>query len=207
MSDPTCDIPECPNPVYRRRWCNRHYLRWKRHGDPLAGGRAVREDCAALPGEEWRAIAGYEGLYEVSNLGRVCSLPRLDMRGHRLPGRLMQPSEPPLQTHYRLRLYRDGRGSTKLVHKLVAEAFIGPCPRGMEVRHGDGNYLNNRASNLSYASHSINMFDRRRHGTDHEANKTHCKHGHKFTPANTYINTVSGARQCRACARERRRAA
>jgi HNH endonuclease len=121
----------------------------------------------------------------------------------------MHLSKPAEQTHYRVRLYRDGKGATKLVHKLVAEAFIGDCPPGMEVCHGDGNYLNNRASNLSYGTHSQNMQDMVRHGTSYSANKTHCPKGHEYTAQNTVILTHRGGsfrgRACRECLNALRR--
>lgn len=44
-----------------------------------------------------------------------------------------------------------------LVHRLVASAFLGPCPKNKEVNHKDGNKLNNKLENLEYASHSDNM--------------------------------------------------
>jgi hypothetical protein len=40
--DRTCAIADCESPAYRRSWCNAHYLRWRRHGDPLAGGASHR---------------------------------------------------------------------------------------------------------------------------------------------------------------------
>lgn len=39
----TCLVADCGNPPYRRGWCNAHYLRWRRHGDPLGGGTARGE--------------------------------------------------------------------------------------------------------------------------------------------------------------------
>jgi HNH endonuclease len=60
------------------------------------------------------------------------------------------------------------------VHQLVLEAFVGPCPPGMECRHGDGDRANNRLSNLSWATHAVNMGDRRKHltGPRGEAHKS-----------------------------------
>jgi hypothetical protein len=53
-----------------------------------------------------------------------------------------------------------------LVHRLVLEAFIGPCPPGMEARHLDGNKLNNNINNLEWTTRSINAKDRVKHGTN-----------------------------------------
>ncbi len=54
------------------------------------------------------------------------------------------------------------KGKRRLVHKLVAEAFYGPCPKGHEVDHGDENTLNPSLKNLSYATKGLNASKRRR---------------------------------------------
>jgi hypothetical protein len=59
---------------------------------------------------------------------------------------------------------RLGARKTRTVHRLVAEAFHGECPDGMEVRHFDGNQLNNAPSNLAYGTKSENALDRSVHG-------------------------------------------
>jgi hypothetical protein len=51
------------------------------------------------------------------------------------------------------------------VHRLVLEAFVGPCPEGLETRHLDGNPSNNRLENLVWDTHANNMADGIRHGT------------------------------------------
>lgn len=59
-------------------------------------------------------------------------------------------------------------GSTRYrmpVHQLMMENFVGPCPEGKEVAHNDGNELNNNLSNLRYATHEENCFDKISHGT------------------------------------------
>ena len=58
-----------------------------------------------------------------------------------------------------------GRGTYRFVHRLVLEGFSGPCPRGCECRHIDGNPANNRISNLAWGSRSENQADSVRHGT------------------------------------------
>jgi hypothetical protein len=67
-----------------------------------------------------------------------------------------------------VRLYLDGKGTTKSVHRLVALAFLGPSPcPGHHVRHLDGDSLNNRAKNLAWGSAVENEADKRRHGRLH----------------------------------------
>lgn len=59
------------------------------------------------------------------------------------------------------------RGVRRYVHQLVLEAFIGPCPDGMEARHfPDRNPTNNAASNLLWGTHRQNILDQREHRTD-----------------------------------------
>ena len=53
--------------------------------------------------------------------------------------------------------YLDGTRKLKLVHRLVAEAFIGPRPAGMDIDHVDGNRSNNHYTNLEYVTHSENL--------------------------------------------------
>lgn len=69
------------------------------------------------------------------------------------------------------RINRDGhvtvtiRGKTRLVHKLLLITFVGPVPSGMETRHLDNNPANNDLSNLEYATHAVNMADKKTFGT------------------------------------------
>lgn len=58
-----------------------------------------------------------------------------------------------------------GRGNTRTVHSLVAEAFIGPCPPGQEVRHDNGDRKNPHLSNLLYGTRAQNIADAIAHGT------------------------------------------
>ncbi len=123
----------------------------------------VEQPCRAA--EEWRAIAGYEGFYEVSSLGRIRRMAGWPIGGgryHSVPKTCSKPAVK--RTGYAevalcvapLRRYH-------LVHRLVAAAFIGPCPDGYEVNHKDTNRANNVATNLEYltkkgnAQHSILM--------------------------------------------------
>jgi hypothetical protein len=63
-------------------------------------------------------------------------------------------------------LTKNGRAFSKKIHILVATAFHGPCPKGLECRHADGNRGNAAASNLSWGTRISNRHDRRRHGTN-----------------------------------------
>jgi hypothetical protein len=62
-------------------------------------------------------------------------------------------------------IYSADQVERRAVHKLVAEAFLGPCPPGQQVRHLDGNNQNNAATNLTYGTKRENELDKMRHGT------------------------------------------
>lgn len=112
----------------------------------------------------------FEGLYQASNLGWVRSLDRIVR--HRLgvtqlrKGRILRfvPSGPN-RSYLAVSLSKDGVVTKVLVHRLVAAAWIGPCPDGQEVCHGPNGQRDNSVSNLSYGTRSDNKLDKRRDGT------------------------------------------
>lgn len=134
--------------------------------------------------EEWRPIAGHPN-YEISSHGRVRS-----WRTHRgVPGpRILKPS-PDNRGYLVVRLNQRPRK----VHRLVAEAFLGPKPEGLQTRHLDSNNQNNAATNLAYGTQLENMADR-------VALKDECANGHAFEGDNLFYPS-HGGRGCRTCAR------
>jgi HNH endonuclease/NUMOD4 motif len=113
--------------------------------------------------ERWLPVPGWEGLYDVSDWGRIRSLPRPP--GHLGPKTVRILKGQALKAGYRqVHLCRDGSTAMLYVHRLVMAAFAGPCPEGQEVRHLDGNPGNNRLSNLTYGTHTENAQDMVRHG-------------------------------------------
>lgn len=153
--------------------------------------------------EEWRPVVGYEGYYEVSNLGRVRSLDRRVSNGSgntRIArGVMLKPSLRDGFKYYVVNLgHGRGRRRTVQVHILVLEAFVGPRPDGLIACHNDGIHLNNRSSNLRWDTYSENLRDQVRHGIHFGASKTHCKNGHEFTPENTKVYNGTW-RRCIAC--------
>lgn len=148
-----------------------------------------------LAGESWAPIPDHDG-WEVSSEGRVWSRPRYRTRG----GMLAR-----FETSRGYLAVKLGQ-KTVDVHRIVASAFLGPCPDGLEVRHLDGDATNPRLSNLAYGTKVENRLDRLAHGTDHNANKTHCPKGHPYDTENTYVNpSRPTARYCRACRRDSNR--
>jgi len=68
-------------------------------------------------------------------------------------------------------LYRRGKHKQCRVHRLVLEAFVGPCPKGYWACHNNGNNQDNRLSNLRWDTISNNHLDKRKHGTDSRGEK------------------------------------
>ena len=112
-----------------------------------------------LPNEEWRDVVGYEGLYQVSNLGRVKSLSRRivykDGREYNYPSKVLKNQK--ISTGYiGVMLYGVDEKKQYYVHRLVAETFV-PNPNNLSyVNHKDGCKTNNTISNLEWCSHSDN---------------------------------------------------
>lgn len=111
--------------------------------------------------EIWRPIAGYERLYEVSNRGRVRSLPKAvpHLKGTRsIPGRILKPQQQ-ASGHLYIRSLGGRDGKIGWIHRLVYEAFVGPIPEGLDIRHLDGDPKNNTPSNLVPGTRVENAHD------------------------------------------------
>ncbi len=123
--------------------------------------------------EEWRAVVGREGLYEVSNLGRVRSLDHVAIyqrvcqytgrtltisRSHK--GKILCPGT--LKSGHQFVVL--GKREGFCVHTLVLNAFTGPAPAGTECCHNDGEPGNNVDSNLRWDTRSNNILDDFRSG-------------------------------------------
>jgi predicted XRE-type DNA-binding protein len=104
--------------------------------------------------EIWKPVPGFEGLYEVSDLGRARSL---------RTGKVLKPA---LRGHYWGYTFKvAGKCTWKRTHGLVASAFMPPRKPKEVVRHFDGDRGNNTLSNLVYGSQKDNAEDSARHGT------------------------------------------
>lgn len=191
--------------------CRAANTAWMAERRRRPGGQPQRrapQILTPLPGEIWRAIPGYEGLYEVSSLGRIRSLdhenPHWTGTGSvRHTGKLLTPFTNP-GGYSILTLSKNGRLRGVQAHVLVLEAFIGPRPSPeMDACHGNGDPSDNRLENLRWDTKSANAFDTVRHGTHPQARKTHCKAGHEFTADNT--DTSEGQRRCKACQSKKKR--
>lgn len=155
--------------------------------------------------ELWKAVAGYEGLYEVSSHGRVRSLPRevTDNNGRRsrsLSG-VMLAARVKASGHLQVGLCRRGVSKSFHVHRLVAEAFIDRRMPGDEVCHINGDPQDNSLSNLRWGTRQSNVDDMIRAGGAYWQKMTHCRRGHEYVAENTYVFPDGKSRRCRTCRR------
>jgi len=148
--------------------------------------------------ENWRAIPGYEGHYEVSDRGRVRSLDRIGMNGQPLDGKIIEPSYS--HGYQNVSLFRNGRQKNMRVHRVVMLAFVGPLPQGMVTRHLNGIKDDNRLTNLTYGTQRENVLDMVAHGNHGMASKENCKKGHPLE-----WHERRQQRLCPICTREKSR--
>ena len=100
-------------------------------------------------------VVGYEGIYEVSNCGRVYGLKRKNARGQ-IVNPIVKATKPNNRGYIQIRLSKDGKQKYMLLHRIVAEAFI-PNPEGFtQVNHKDENKNNNSADNLEWCTNAYN---------------------------------------------------
>ena len=113
--------------------------------------------------EVFRDVVGFEGLYQVSSHGRVYSVPRHTSDGRPIGGKF-KATKKNNRGYVQIHLYKDNKDHMKLIHRLVAEAFL-PNPEACEqVNHKDENKDNNRADNLEWCDNLYN----RRYGTGYK---------------------------------------
>lgn len=119
--------------------------------------------------EIWMAVVGWEGFYEVSDLGRVRSVDRsvVDPNGRvqRFKGRVLAPSRT-TGGYCQVMFSRGGKHINVSIHRLVLLAFVGDPPVGMVGCHRDGNQTANNLANLKWDTQANNLMDKIAHGTD-----------------------------------------
>lgn len=97
--------------------------------------------------EIWKDIAGYEGLYQISNQGRIKNVKKSIIK------------KPTLckNGYLYVDLYKNNKRLKKTIHRLVAEAFLNNKNNYSDINHKDGNKLNNDVSNLEFCTRSYNI--------------------------------------------------
>ena len=176
MAERTCSIEDCDRTVAVRGWCELHYQRWWKHGDPL--GKAIRSRIPAVD----RFLA------------------RVDKRG---PDECW-PWTGRLDDGYgRFRVSSD---RVRRTHQFAYELWVGPVPSGLELDHtchgrdtscrGGPACPHRRCVNPAHLE-PVTMVENQR-----RSRKLTCKYGHPFTPENTNY-PPGGGRQCRTCNSEK----
>lgn len=117
--------------------------------------------------EQWKPVSGYESSYEVSDTGKVRSVTRQDTRGANRQGRELSQHVRRYQNGYETTTVALSYGNlvrSKIVSRLVAEAFLDPVEGKDMVLHWDGDGTNNDVSNLRWGDHNDNKADSLRLG-------------------------------------------
>lgn len=174
-----CTIDGCDLPLECRGWCNMHYKRWRRTGDP--GEAAPRPRFGGKLGRQHGTFV--ERLERYTDRTETCWL----WTGAKSNGYGQLGVD----------------GKNRLVHRLSYELYIGPIPEGLIIDHlcRVRHCLN--PDHLEVVTQRENIL-RGTAPTAQNARKTHCKHGHPFDEQNTYVH--NNGRYCRACAAARWRA-
>jgi hypothetical protein len=142
-----------------------------------------------LQNEEWRPVVGYEGLYSISNLGRVRGEVDVCNRKYK-KGRILSPRLSNVG-YYQVSLFIKGKGKTRTIHQLVAVAFIGPRPKGLYINHKDACKANNRPENLEYCTPRENLQHASRLGLMRSGDK----HPSRLHPETRAYGDKNGARK------------
>lgn len=107
--------------------------------------------------EKWLPVKSFEGMYDISDQGRIWSRPRMNLRGQMRRGRHRR-FRVGKHGYYQLQLSNEyGEKIDVRVHQVVAATFLGPRPKGKQINHKNGIKTDNRASNLEYVTASENV--------------------------------------------------
>lgn len=139
-----------------------------------------------LANEEWRDVVEYEGMYQVSSLGRVWSLTR-KVNGYygfiTVRGRLLKPAKDK-KGYYRVALSKNNTLTTFKVHRMVCSAFIPNPNEYPQVNHKNCIKTDNRVENLEWCNNSQNQI----HAYANGSQKPHITYSKKVRLVNTQLN-------------------
>ncbi|MDM0987481.1 NUMOD4 domain-containing protein [Clostridium perfringens] len=142
--------------------------------------------------EVWKEIKGYEGMYQISNLGRVKALERIDSRGLRRKEKILKYNNTK-NGYLEAVLCKNGKTKHITVHRLVAIHFIENINNLPIVNHIDGNKQNNKVDNLEWCTYSYNVKHAFRTGLAKITDETREKmsNAHKGEKSSNYNKKLS----------------
>ncbi len=119
--------------------------------------------------EIWKDIKNYKGMYQVSDLGSVRSLPRKNSLGLPRNGRTLKQNV--RGGYYNVTLCKNATCKSRQVSHVVLETFVGDRPTGLQCCHNNGNRCDNRVVNLRWDTFANNMLDKIKHGKAYYGSK------------------------------------
>lgn len=213
MPDRTCSIDECTRPVIARSWCGAHYARWQRHGHPTGGGpdRTDRGICSIDGCDRPHECRGWCALHYKRWLAHGDPLFTKQIHGDDEARFWSNVDQTPSNGCWLWTGNRDRQdyglftvdGQKVRAHRFAYELLVGEIPEGLVLDHVvcDTPPCVNPA-HLDPTTSVANVMRSPRALAAINARKTHCVHGHEFTPENTY-RTATGGRLCRTCSLRR----
>lgn len=125
--------------------------------------------------EIWKDIKGYEGLYQVSNYGRVKSLPKIhkttknyNKLGYITKEKILRQRKTQ-RGYFLVTLYKEQKGKSLYVHRIVANMFISNKDNKPCINHKNGDKNDNKVTNLEWCTYSENMIHAYATGLNHYA--------------------------------------
>lgn len=218
MAKRTCSVEGCEKPTVTRGWCQMHYVRWRRHGDPEAlGWNPVEGSCSVDGCDDPAKSRGWcnRHYHRWAKHGDPMGGGKVRRRRLPWPESLLQRMEPQPNGCIYFTGYLDDHGygvvatddGQRKAHRAAFEHFVGPIPEGMTLDHechngsgcigGDTDCLHRRCVNVEHLKPKPTGENQ---AASHNSNaaKTHCPQGHAYDEKNTYL--WGGGRRCRLCA-------